>query len=155
MAERGRPTDYRPEYAGQAAKFCALGASDYELADFFKVDTRTIYRWKIAEADVEMAMQYAKLAGRASIFSPIAIGCMGFGDPSRGYPPWSLDEEASRGLVRHALEAGIKAARLEAPYTPRLDHQGVSDPAMLRRAAEAATGHSISHLPVRELSKGP
>ncbi|MGK6315884.1 aldo/keto reductase [Neorhizobium sp. DT-125] len=42
-----------------------------------------------------------------------------------------------------------EAARLEAPYTPRLDHQGVSDPAMLRRAAEAATGHSISHLPVR------
>ncbi len=100
-------------------------------------------------------MQYAKLGRTGLDISPIAIGCMGFGDPSRGYPPWSLDEEASRGLVRHALEAGIKAARLEAPYTPRLDHQGVSDPAMLRRAAEAATGHSISHLPVRELSKGP
>ena len=46
-----------------------------------------------------------------------------------------------------------EAARLEASYTPRLDHQGVSDPAMLRRAAETATGHSISRLPVRELSK--
>ena len=40
-----------------------------------------------------------------------------------------------------------EAARLEAPYTPRLDHQGRSDPAMLRRAAETATGHSVSHLP--------
>lgn len=42
----GRPTDYRPEYAGQAMKLCQLGATDFELADFFKVDTRTIYRWK-------------------------------------------------------------------------------------------------------------
>ncbi len=42
----GRPTDYRQEYADQAAKLCALGATDYELADFFGVDTRTIYRWK-------------------------------------------------------------------------------------------------------------
>lgn len=42
----GRPTDYKPEYAGQAMKLCQLGATDFELADFFKVDTRTIYRWK-------------------------------------------------------------------------------------------------------------
>lgn len=51
MAERGRPTDYRPEFAEQAAKLCALGATDYELADFFGVDTRTIYRWKNVHAD--------------------------------------------------------------------------------------------------------
>lgn len=44
--DRGRPSDYRPEYTQQAAKLCALGATDYELADFFGVDTRTIYRWK-------------------------------------------------------------------------------------------------------------
>lgn len=43
-----------------------------------------------------------------------------------------------------------EAARLETPYTPRLDHQGISDPGALRRAAEAATGHSIDRLPLRE-----
>src|SRR5271156_1871592 len=32
---------------------------------------------------------------------------MGFGDPPRGYPSWSLDEDASRSLIRHAIEAGI------------------------------------------------
>ena len=32
---------------------------------------------------------------------------MGFDDPSHGYPGWSLDEETSRPLIRHALEAGI------------------------------------------------
>jgi len=52
-------------------------------------------------------MQYAKLGRTGLDISPIAIGCMGFGDPSRGYPSWSRDEEASRRLIRHALEAGI------------------------------------------------
>lgn len=42
----GRPSDYRPEYAEQAAKLCALGATDMELADFFEVNTITIYRWR-------------------------------------------------------------------------------------------------------------
>jgi hypothetical protein len=46
MAERGRPTDYREEFAKQAAKLCLLGATDQEMADFFEVDVRTIYRWK-------------------------------------------------------------------------------------------------------------
>jgi hypothetical protein len=42
----GRPTKYDPKYAGQAAKLVELGATDIELADFFKVDTATIYRWR-------------------------------------------------------------------------------------------------------------
>lgn len=42
----GRPTSYRTEFATQAEKLCALGATDQEIADFFKVDARTIYRWK-------------------------------------------------------------------------------------------------------------
>jgi 1-deoxyxylulose-5-phosphate synthase len=33
-----------------------------------------------------------------------------------------------------------EAPRLEAPYTPRLDNQGVSNPLVLARAVEAATG---------------
>lgn len=46
----GRPTKYRPEYNEQAAKLCALGATDADLADFFDVTVRTIENWK-AEHD--------------------------------------------------------------------------------------------------------
>ena len=46
MAEVGRPTGYTPEYAEQAAKLCALGATDADLADFFEVSIRTIERWR-------------------------------------------------------------------------------------------------------------
>lgn len=41
-----RPSSYKPEFAEQAGKLCLLGATDMEIADFFKVDVRTIYRWK-------------------------------------------------------------------------------------------------------------
>ena len=46
----GRPTKYQDEYAEQARKLCLLGATDQEMADFFEVEVRTIYRWK-AEHD--------------------------------------------------------------------------------------------------------
>lgn len=52
-------------------------------------------------------MQYAKLGRSGLDISPICVGCMGFGDPSRGHPAWSLDEEESRSLIQHAVEAGI------------------------------------------------
>lgn len=42
----GRPSSYDPEFATQARKICELGATDQEIADFFDVDVRTIYRWK-------------------------------------------------------------------------------------------------------------
>lgn len=41
-----RPSSYKPAYAKQAEKLCLLGATDQELADFFEVDVRTVYRWK-------------------------------------------------------------------------------------------------------------
>lgn len=42
----GRPSSYKAEFSKQAEKLCLLGATDQELADFFEVDVRTIYRWK-------------------------------------------------------------------------------------------------------------
>lgn len=42
----GRPTVYSEDYPKQAKKLCSLGATDIEIADFFEVDVRTIYRWK-------------------------------------------------------------------------------------------------------------
>lgn len=42
----GRPTAYKDEFAKQSEKLTALGATDQEIADFFEVDVRTVYRWK-------------------------------------------------------------------------------------------------------------
>ena len=52
-------------------------------------------------------MDYVRLGNTGLQVSPIIIGCMSFGDPDRGAHPWTLDEEASRPLIRQAIEAGI------------------------------------------------
>jgi hypothetical protein len=41
-----RPTKFKPEMAKQAQKLSELGATDQEMADFFDIETRTLYRWK-------------------------------------------------------------------------------------------------------------
>jgi len=41
-----RPTKFKEEFIAQAEKLCKLGATDIELADFFEVEVRTLYRWK-------------------------------------------------------------------------------------------------------------
>ncbi len=52
-------------------------------------------------------MEYVKLGSTGLDVSPICLGCMSYGEPSRGAHPWSLDEEASRPFFRRAIEAGI------------------------------------------------
>jgi aryl-alcohol dehydrogenase-like predicted oxidoreductase len=52
-------------------------------------------------------VQYLKLGRSGLDVSPIAIGAMTYGEPGRGHPVWSLSEQDSRPLIRHALEAGI------------------------------------------------
>lgn len=42
----GRPSKFRQEFVAQAEKLCRLGATDEEVAEFFEVDVRTVYRWK-------------------------------------------------------------------------------------------------------------
>jgi aryl-alcohol dehydrogenase-like predicted oxidoreductase len=39
--------------------------------------------------------------------SRIALGCMSFGDTSRGFSEWSLGEEDSQPFFRQAVELGI------------------------------------------------
>lgn len=56
----GRPTAYEEEFAGQAEKLCALGATDDDLAEFFDVSTRTIYRWKIEHEKFCQALKVGK-----------------------------------------------------------------------------------------------
>ncbi|MEZ0354204.1 aldo/keto reductase [Mycobacterium sp. pR1184] len=52
-------------------------------------------------------MRYLKLGSSGLDVSPLAIGAMTYGDPQRGHPVWSLAEDESRPLIKHAVEAGI------------------------------------------------
>jgi hypothetical protein len=62
MAKPGRPTSFKPEFCEQAAKLCELGATDVEMADFFKVATSTFYLWKNEHKDFSEALKSGKAA---------------------------------------------------------------------------------------------
>lgn len=55
-----RPSKYKPAFVEQANKLCALGATDLEIADFFEVDVRTLYRWKGEYAEFCQALKVGK-----------------------------------------------------------------------------------------------
>jgi aryl-alcohol dehydrogenase-like predicted oxidoreductase len=52
-------------------------------------------------------MEYVNLGRTGLKVSRLALGCMTYGVPDRGGHEWTLDEEHSRPVIRHALEAGI------------------------------------------------
>src|SRR3954454_6936126 len=59
------------------------------------------------DTDIGAIMQYVNLGATGLKVSRICLGCMSYGDRSRGTHDWVLDEEASRPFYKQALDAGI------------------------------------------------
>jgi hypothetical protein len=55
-----RPSKYKPEFAAQAAKLCALGATDAQLADFFEVAVSTVNLWKVQHGEFSESIKVPK-----------------------------------------------------------------------------------------------
>ena len=52
-------------------------------------------------------MQYTRLGNSGLRVSRIALGCMSFGDTSRGFNEWSLGDEDAGPFFKQAVELGI------------------------------------------------
>ena len=52
-------------------------------------------------------MQYTTLGRSGLKISRIALGGMTFGDTSRGFNEWALDDKAAEPIFRRAVELGI------------------------------------------------
>ena len=52
-------------------------------------------------------MDYTKLGNTGLDISRICLGCMGFGDATKGHHRWVLDEERARPIIKKALDLGI------------------------------------------------
>ena len=52
-------------------------------------------------------MQYTKLGNSDIEISKICVGCMSYGEASKDFHEWTLNEEESEVLVKRALELGI------------------------------------------------
>lgn len=60
MMPAGRPTAYKDDFAKQASKLAELGATDQEVADFFEIEVRTVYRWKHDHPEFCQALKVGK-----------------------------------------------------------------------------------------------
>ena len=48
-------------------------------------------------------MEYRRLGDSGLVVSRIALGCMSFGDTSRGFSEWSLGDEQAQPFFEQAL----------------------------------------------------
>jgi aryl-alcohol dehydrogenase (NADP+) len=52
-------------------------------------------------------MEYRRLGDTGLQVSAVCLGCMSFGAAGAGNHEWTLDEDASRAIIRTALESGV------------------------------------------------
>eukprot|EP01136_Pigoraptor_vietnamica_P020356 Opistho-1_new@69156 len=66
-----------------------------------------MHRVRLVWQKREGAMRMKRLGASGLQVSELCLGCMTYGEPSRGGHPWTLGVEESRPLIRAAVEAGI------------------------------------------------
>lgn len=76
--ERGK---YRQEFATQAAKLCALGATNAQLADFFEVSERTIEAWTADKQPFRDAVLNAKQIADEKVVRSLFERATGYSHP--------------------------------------------------------------------------
>jgi hypothetical protein len=74
----GRPTKYKPEYAEQARKLCALGATDAQLADFFEVSISTVSLWKVKHQEFSESISIPKEMADSRVEQSLYRRAMGY-----------------------------------------------------------------------------
>lgn len=77
----GRPTLYRSEYADQAQKYCLLGATNEDLAQFFDVSVTTIKNWMRDHEEFLAAIKNGKEIADARVAESLFKRANGFVAP--------------------------------------------------------------------------
>ncbi|WP_434992285.1 aldo/keto reductase [Arthrobacter sp. Ld5] len=52
-------------------------------------------------------MEYTRLGRSGLKISRLALGCMSFGDTSKGFTQWALDDEGAEPIFRQAVDLGV------------------------------------------------
>lgn len=78
-------------------------------------------------------MKYVKLGNSDLQVSRICMGCMGFGDSSKGQHKWTLGESQSKEIIRHGLELGVNF------FDTAIGYQGGTSEIYVGRALKSLT----------------
>lgn len=79
--KKGQPTKYKPEFTEQVKMLCFLGATDEQLAIFFKVCELTINNWKKDHPDFFESIKNAKLDADHQIGKSLFQRALGYEHP--------------------------------------------------------------------------
>lgn len=90
--KRGKPSSFQEEFCDQAEKLCRLGATDLDVADFFGVDVRTIYRWRLAHDSFRQSLNRGKDVADNAVEQSLLRRAL-------GYSHDAVDIKAYRGQV--------------------------------------------------------
>lgn len=82
----GRPTKLTPEIIKQAENYCALGATDIELAEFFEVAVSTIYCWRNSSPQFSEATALGKEASNERVSRSLYSRACGYDKSGKHYP---------------------------------------------------------------------
>lgn len=102
MSNAGRPSTYAKGYVRQAEKLCEFGATDEELADFFEVNVRTIYRWQIDHPEFCQALKTGKSAADERVERALYHKAVGYKhDAVKIFMPGGATEPVYAPYVEH------------------------------------------------------
>ena len=76
----------------------------------------------------ETTVDYTQLGTTDLKVSRICLGCMGFGDPTAGQHSWTVGEDETRTIVKHAIDLGVNF------FDTAIGYQGGTSEAYLGRA---------------------
>jgi len=153
---RGRPTKYDPAYPEQAAKLCELGATDEQIADFFKVSPSTLYLWKHEHPDFSEALKAGKQAADERVARSLYQRAVGYEyDGMKVFMPAGASEPVY-APVRERMHPDTTAAifwlknrrpgewrdKQEVEHSGSIGAQGLTDEQLLAIATGSGTGTS-------------
>jgi hypothetical protein len=154
----GRPTKYKPDYVAQAAKLCALGATDAEMADFFEVTLSTFSLWKVKYAEFSDSLKSGKDIADRRVETALYNRAMGYSHEDtdirviegqvvmtpmiKNYPP---DTTAAIFWLKNRQPEQWRDKR-EIGHSGVIDLSGKTDDELNREIAAALAGESGSNL---------
>jgi len=101
---------YQTANAEQAAELCRLGATDQELAEFFMVTVRTIYRWRTQHRDFAEAVIGGKAHADKRVVRSLYSRAVGCSFEAVRIFKHAGDDDPVYAAYRHALPPNAGAA---------------------------------------------
>ncbi len=81
MAKEGRPTKYNPESCIHVEKFCRLGATDKEIADFLDIAESTLNEWKKQYPEFSESLKRGKILADSNVADSLYQRALGYSHP--------------------------------------------------------------------------